>query len=115
VCCGEAGAAGPCPLSVFATPSGDGEGVHLVTQNVLVTDAATAFAPGLYATADLARSGGFELRLHKRVLGTISLSPVPPATLTSEGGYKPPPNFTWTVTAEEELLDRLGRLGNPNG
>ena len=115
VCCGEAGAAGPCPLSVFATPSGDGEGVHLVTQNVLVTDAPTAFAPGLYATADLARSGGFEIRLHKRVLGTISLSPVPPATLTSEGGYKPPPNFTWTVTAEEELLDRLGRLGNPNG
>ena len=115
VCCSEASAAGLCPLSVFATPSGDGEGVHLVTKNVLVTDAPTAFAPDLYGAAELIRAGGFELRLHKRVLGTISLSPVPPATLTSEGGYKPPPNFTWTVTAEEELLDRLGRLGHPNG
>ena len=61
-----------------------------------------------YAIGDLARVGGFELRLNKRVLGTISLSPVPPATLTSEGGFKPPPNFTWTVTAEEELLDTTG-------
>jgi hypothetical protein len=82
---------------------------------VLITDAPTAFAPALYSTADLSRAGGFELRLYKRVLGTISLSPVPPATITSEGGFKPPPNFTWTVTAEEELLDRLGRLGHPNG
>jgi hypothetical protein len=111
----ESGAAGHCPLSVFATPSGDGDGVHLVTENVLITDAPTAFAPGLYAVADLARTGGFELRLQHRVLGTVSLSPVPPASLTAEGGFKPPPNFTWTVTAEEELLDRLGRLNNPNG
>jgi len=111
----DAGTAGRCPLSVFATPSGEGEGIHLVTETVLVTDAPTAFAPGLHAIADLARTGGFELRLQKRILGTISLSPVPPATLTAEGGFKPPPNFSWTVTAEEELLDRLGRLGNPNG
>ena len=111
VMCGEQGTGGHCLLSVFATPSGDGNGVHLVTQSVLVTDAPTAFAPGLHAIGDLAKAGGFELRLNKRVLGTISLSPVPPATLTSEGGFKPPPNFTWTVTAEEELLDRLGRLG----
>jgi hypothetical protein len=112
---GEAGSVGYCPLSVFATPSGEGEGLHLVTQDVLVTDAPTAFAPALYSNAELARTGGFELRLHKRVLGTISLSPVPPATITSEGGFKPPPNFTWTVTAEEELLDRLGQLGHPGG
>jgi hypothetical protein len=112
---GDAGAAGYRPLSVFATPTGEGDSVLLVTQDVLITDAPTAFAPALYSNADLSRAGGFELRLYKRVLGTISLSPVPPATITSEGGFKPPPSFTWTVTAEEELLDRLGRLGHPNG
>jgi len=57
--------------------------------------------------------GGFELRLNDRVLGTASLSPVPPATLTAEGGFKPPPGFTWTAAAEEELMNRLGRLGKP--
>ncbi len=84
-------------------------------QDVLITDAPTVFAPGLLESAELVRVGGFELRLNGRILGTASLSPVPPATLTSEGGFKPPPDFTWTAAAEDELLDRLGRLGNQNG
>jgi hypothetical protein len=108
----EPGAVGLCRLGVFAVGPGDPRPALLVDQEVLVTDAPTVFAPGLLGTADLARVGGFELRLNGRVLGSASLSPVPPATLTAEGGFKPPPDFTWTAAAEDELQERLGRLGN---
>ena len=111
----ERGAAGLCRLEVFAISPGEGNPVQLVSRDVMVTDAPTTFAPGVFASADLVRVGGFELRLNGRLLGTASLSPVPPAALTSEGGFKPPPNFTWTTAAEEELLDRLGRLGGELG
>lgn len=109
---GEPGAAGVCRLAVFAVTPGEPQPAPLMEQDLLVTDAPTVFAPGLLGIADLGRIGGFELRLNGRVLGAASLSPVPPATLTSEGGFRPPPDFTWTAAAEEELLDRLGRLGN---
>lgn len=110
----EVGLVGLCKLAVFATAPGDDNPTLLVEKEFLVTDSPTVFAPGLFRAADLTRVGGFELRLNSRVLGTASLSPVPPARLTAEGGFKPMPGFTWTAAAEEELLDRLGRLGYPN-
>ena len=64
--------------------------------------------PGLFAATDMTAGGAFELRLNDRVLGTASLSPVPPATLNAEGGFKPPPNFTWTTAAEEECSTGWG-------
>lgn len=108
----EAGAVGRCRLSLFAVSAGEQASMPLMTQEMLVTDAPTMFAPGLVGIADLARVGGFELRLNEKLIGTASLSPVPPATLTAEGGFKPPPDFAWTAAAEDELLDRLRRLGN---
>ncbi len=111
VASGEMGTAGLCRLAVFAVAPGHSNPTQLMEQEVLVTDAPTAFTPGLLLAEDLARIGGFELRLGGRVLGTASLSPVPPAMLTAEGGFKPPQEFPWTAAAEEELLDRLGRLG----
>jgi hypothetical protein len=108
---GEPGAAALCRLAVFAVSPGSAQPTPLLDREVLITDAPTVFAPGLMEAADLARVGGFELRLNGRVLGAASLSPVPPATLTSEGGFKPPPDFPWTAAAEEELQERLGRLG----
>jgi hypothetical protein len=108
----EPGAVGLCRLEVYAVSLNDPDPPLLMEQEVLVTDAPSVFAPGLIEAASLGRVSGFELRLNRRALGTASLSPVPPATLTSEGGFKPPPDFTWTIAAEEELLDRLGRLGN---
>jgi hypothetical protein len=109
---GEPGTVGLCKLAVFAVAPGNPNAILLLEREVLVTDAPTVFTPGLLVVEDLSRVGGFELRLGGRVLGAASLSPVPPATLTSEGGFKPPPDFTWTATAEEELQERLGRLGN---
>jgi hypothetical protein len=108
----EAGAAGICRLSLFATSSGDQVPKLLMTEETLITDAPVMVAPGMVGVADLSRLAGFELRLNGRIIGTASLSPVPPAMLTAEGGFKPPPEFTWTAAAEDELLDRLKRLGN---
>ncbi|HEV3439814.1 MAG TPA: hypothetical protein VG122_20780 [Gemmata sp.] len=108
----EAGAVGMCRLALFVVSTGEQISTQLMTQETLVTDAPMMFAPGLVGTADLARVGGFELRLNGRIIGTASLSPVPPAVLTAEGGFKPPPDFTWTAAAEDELIDRLRRLGS---
>jgi hypothetical protein len=107
----ESGAVGICQLSLFALPLGEQASTHLMTQEVLVSDAPMTFAPGLVGMSDLARIAGFELRLNGKIIGTASLSPVPPAVLTAEGGFKAPPDFTWTAAAEDELFDRLRRLG----
>jgi hypothetical protein len=111
VAAGQPGAAGLCRLSVFTVTPGNPLATLLLEQEVLVTDAPTVFAPGLLDAANLARVGAFELRLNGRVLGAAALCPVPPATLTAEGGFKPPRDFAWTAAAEEELIERLGRLG----
>jgi hypothetical protein len=108
----ELGAVGMCRLSLFAVSTGEQISSQLITQEALITDAPSMFAPVLIGMADLSRVGGFELRLNGRILGTASLSPVPPAVLTAEGGFKPPPEFTWSAAAEDELLDRLRRLGS---
>jgi hypothetical protein len=108
---GEPGTAGRCRFTVFAMTPGSTSSTQLLEQEMLVTDAPTPFAPGLLGVDELAPVGGFELRLNGRILGTASLSPVPPAILTAEGGFKPPPDFPWTSAAEDELSERLRRLG----
>ena len=89
---------------------GESERPPLAEQVVLVTDAPVVFAPCLLATASVAPLTGFELRADGRPLAVASLSPVPAATLTGEGGFKPPPEFAWSAAAEDELAARLGRL-----
>ena len=78
-----------------------------------VTDGPTPVAPGLLPMSELKHASAFELRVKGRVLGVLPLSPVPTATFTAEGGYKPPPEFTWTAAAEDELSERLARLMGP--
>ena len=106
----EPGMAGVCRLQVHAAVAGEPRPTLLMEQDVLVTDGPAAFAPGMLESADLARVTGFELRHKGRVLGIASLSPVPTATLTAEGGFKAPPDFGWSNAADDELSDRLGRL-----
>lgn len=108
----EPGMAGLCRLQIHAIVSGDAKSALLMEQDVLVTDGPTVFAPGMIEVADLGRVSGFELRHKSRLLGTASLSPVPTAVLNSEGGFKPPPEFSWTNTADDELSERLARLMN---
>jgi hypothetical protein len=107
----EQGMAGVCRLEVRAlTSPGAGQVGSSLEQEVLITDGPTRFAPGALKAADLAQVSGFELRLKETSLGMLSLSPAPVASFTSEGGFKPACEFTWSPTAEEELNERLSRL-----
>jgi hypothetical protein len=106
----EPGMAGVCRLEVTAVSPGDAPPTPLMVQDVLVTDGPTVFAPGLVDAAELGKITSFEVRHRGRVLGVASLSPVPSAVLTAEGGFKPPPEFAWSNVAEDELSERLTRL-----
>jgi hypothetical protein len=50
------------------------------------------------------------LSVNGQPLGVLSLCPAPTAAFTSEGGFKPPHEFTWSAAAEEEMAERLNRL-----
>ena len=111
----EPGMAGACVLQVYAQVPGESRPPLLMEQEVIVTDGPALFAPGMLEVADLARVTGFELRHKGRVLGSVSLSPVPAAALNAEGGFKPPPDFAWSSAADDELSERLGRLMGGGG
>ena len=76
----------------------------------VITDHPIPIVPVLFDATELGRVNGFELRLNGRLLGMASLRPVPAATVNAEGGFSPPPDFTWSAAAEDELADRLKRL-----
>lgn len=87
----------------------------LMECTTLVTDGPTLVAPGMVEIGLLKGATAFELRLHGRIVDTLTLSPVPMANLNAEGGYKPPPDYAWTSAADDELSERLARLmGMPN-
>jgi hypothetical protein len=110
VCSREPGMAGVCKLEIFAQVPGSVQPPVLLSEEVLITDGPTTFAPGTLDSAELGQVTAFELRLKGSALGVLSLCPVPAAAFTTEGGFKPPPDFAWTGAAEEELLERLNRL-----
>jgi hypothetical protein len=107
---GEPGMAGVCRLRVTAQIPGAVQPPLLLEEDVLITDGPTMVAPGTLDAADLARVTGFELSVRGTSLGVLSLCPAPTATFTSEGGFKPPHDFTWSAAAEEEMTERLNRL-----
>lgn len=114
VCSREPGMAGLVTLRAVAQHPGTVRPAAL-EQAVLVTDGPTVFAPGVLDAADLAGVNGFELRHKEQVLGVVSMNPVPTAGFTAEGGFKPPPDFAWTPTADEELSERLAKLMKDDG
>jgi hypothetical protein len=108
----EPGMAGICRFHIHAVGNGEARGSAPVEHETVVTDGPTLIAPMMMNPNELNGVSGFELRLKNRALGVASLSPVPAATLTSEGGFKPPADFAWTTVAEDELNERLNRLIN---
>ena len=110
----EPGAAGVLTLQVVAVVPG-GKPPLVLEQTVLVTDGPTVFAPGLLDVSELGAYTGFELRHREKVLGVLSVSPVPTAVFNSEGAFKPPPDFAWTQPAEDELAERLAKLMGDGG
>jgi hypothetical protein len=107
---GEPGMAGLCALRITAQVPGSIQPPLLLEQEALITDGPTMIAPGTLDAADLAQVSGFELSAKGQSLGVLSLSPAPTASFNSEGGYKPPHEFTWSAAAEEEMNERLNRL-----
>ncbi len=106
----EAGMAGLANLQITAQVTGGLQAPPVMEHSVLLTDGPTLISPVLLDVAELVHVTAFELRHKKRALGSLPLSPVPLATLTGEGGFKPPSDFLWSNVAEEELLDRLAKL-----
>jgi hypothetical protein len=106
----EPGMAGICPVEVYTQIQGAPEPRLLVRQEALITDGPTMFAPGTVDAHDLCQVSAFEIRRKGRLLGTLSLCPVPAAAFTSEGGFKVCDDFSWSPAAEDELNDRLNRL-----
>jgi hypothetical protein len=82
----------------------------LLEQEVLVSDGPAVVAPGTLDAADLAGVSGFDLSVGGVSLGQLPLRPMPVASFTSEGGFAPPEEYTWSAAAEEEMNERLGRL-----
>lgn len=92
-----------------------GRGSSLLQEmTVLLGDTPTSLVAG--TIADVAEAKGFELLAGGRSLGVLSLRPVPAAEFTTEGTFQPPPEFTWTQAAEDEITERLSRLlgGSPS-
>ncbi len=106
----EPGMAGLCKLQVSAQVPGAVQPPLLLEQQVRITDGPAVVAPGTLEPSDLTQVTGFEISVAGRPLGSLSLRPVPEATFTSEGGFRPPPDYTWNAAAEEEMSDRLNRL-----
>lgn len=106
----ELGAAGLAHFRITLHVPGTVSPPTVLEQTVLVTDGPTVVAPGLVDASELVQASAFELRREQRLLGTLPLSPVPSAVINAEGAFKPPPEFIWSNTAEDELLDRLSKL-----
>lgn len=106
----EPGLAGLAEFEIGVQVPGVDRSPTVLEQTILITDGPTPVAPGLLSMSELKHASAFELRVKGRVLGVLPLSPVPTATFTAEGGYKPPPEFTWSAAAEDELSERLARL-----
>lgn len=106
----EPGMAGLAEFEIGVQIPGSEGSPTVFEQKVLITDGPTPVAAGMLPMSELKHASAFELRLKGRVLGVLPLSPVPAATFTAEGGFKPPPEFSWSATAEDELSERLARL-----
>ncbi len=111
----EAAMAGLCTLQVSAQVPGAVQPPLLLEQEVLITDGPTMVAPGTLDANDLEQVTGFEVTLKGKSLGLLPLCPAPSAAFNAEGGFKPPPEYTWSPAAEEEMLERLNRLLDARG
>ncbi len=106
----EPGVAGLCPVEVRAQAKGSAKMQGLTEQEVLVTDGPSLFLPGTIGVEDLQDLTAFELLSRNQSLGLLSMCPAPSASFSSEGGFKPPDDYSWNAVAEEELSDRLTKL-----
>jgi hypothetical protein len=111
----ETGMAALCPLHVYAHLVGGLQTPQLLEQEILITDGPTPFVPGTLEAKEVEQMTAFELRAGPRSLGILPLTPAPVASFDAEGGFKPPPEYTWSTAAEDQLQERLAKLLEPRG
>jgi hypothetical protein len=107
---GEPGMAGLANLRVRARLENGLPAPVLQECEQLVTDGPLPLSPGMVAVSELAQVKHFALESPVGTVGILPLAPVPSATFTSEGGFRPVEDFAWSPAAEEQLNERLGRL-----
>jgi hypothetical protein len=107
---GEPGMAGLANLRVRARLENGVQPPVLHERELLITDGPLPLFPGTVDVAELAHVKHFALESPLGTVGILPLTPVPSATFTSEGGFRPVEDFTWSPAAEEQLNERLGRL-----
>lgn len=110
LCSRESGMAGVCSFQVVAQVVGAVQPPLLLEQDVLVSDGPVIVAPGTLDAAESDQVMAFALMHQGRALAQLAMRPPPSATFTSEGGFRPPPEFAWSSAAEDELDQRLNRL-----
>jgi hypothetical protein len=112
----EPGMAGSCTCQLRILLPGRVPWPSALDQEILITDGPTMVAPGTWDADALKHFHAFELLCQGQSLGTLPLNPAPAATFTAEGGFQQPPEFSWSLTADAELSERLDHLwdaGNP--
>jgi hypothetical protein len=108
----EPGMAGRAAMQIVAQPVCAGAPTVLWEGKMLITDGPRRVAPIVMDRTALVGWGGFELRTQEESIATLSTSPIPSATFTGEAGFRPPGDYAWTPAADDELNDRLNRLGD---
>jgi hypothetical protein len=108
------GHAGLLPVALYAHTPQRPHLRRLRRERVLVTDTPTPYLPGLFHLQDFPELTSLELRHGPRILSTLSLSLVPHAQFTAEGGFGQMPELTWSEATEAELWERLQRLSRPS-
>jgi hypothetical protein len=106
----EPAVAGLAPLEIRMHKASSSASTVLFADKVLLTDGPTMLAPGTVDMQDQDGLASFQLFLRGRCLGSLSTQPFPAAVLTTEGGIKETPEFSWSRAAEEELIERLNQL-----
>jgi len=106
----ETGMAGQVRFHIHVQVNGAVEPPLLFEHEAIVTDGPTMIAPGTLEVAELCRVAAFDLRVKGDSIGLLSTSPIPAANFTTEGGFKPAADFSWTTASDEELNERLNRL-----
>lgn len=107
---GEPGMAGLANLRVRAKLENGLQAPVLHERELLVTDGPLPLFPGTVNVSELTHVKHFALESPVGTVGILPLAPVPSATFTSEGGFRPVEDFAWSPAAEEQLNERLGRL-----
>jgi hypothetical protein len=107
---GEPGLAGLATLRVLAKTGSSLTAPLLHESEMLVSDGPMPLCADMLDVSELAHIKHFSLDSPAGTIGILPLTPVPSATFTTEGGFRPVEDFVWSPAAEEQLNESLSRL-----